>query len=150
MKYVQNLFKQYGESITLASLILVLGYSGIVKAIHYENHLSVIDTLYFRNVLIDSFYYVLPYLEIIIILALLTENYKKYGAIASLLLMTSFTFYIIILYIFSPDTPCNCGGVLTFLNFYEHLILNFYLLFCSYYLIKKYRVDPTDIDKHLI
>lgn len=73
----------------------------------------------YANVLV----WFIPILELGIAI-LLFSKYKLLGLQLSLGLMTVFTIYIWYVLNYSSHIPCSCGGVISSLNWTEHMIFN--------------------------
>jgi hypothetical protein len=74
----------------------------------------------------------IPFLEIAISAALLFEYTRLLAFYASIVLMTLFTIYaIVILAHFFPYIPCSCGGVIRKLTWPQHLVLNLFYVALS-------------------
>ncbi len=71
----------------------------------------------------------LPPLEIAVSILLMMEKTRKKGLWGAALLMLLFTAYIaaILLHVF-PKIPCSCGGVISRLNWQQHLVFNIFFL----------------------
>lgn len=72
--------------------------------------------------------YLIPILEIIIIIFLFIDKYIMLGLYSSLLLLSTFTIYLISLNNFSIFYGCSCGGVFNQMSFFEHIIANAFLI----------------------
>ncbi|QKJ28406.1 hypothetical protein HQ865_01065 [Mucilaginibacter mali] len=72
---------------------------------------------------------VLPPAEVITATLLLFEKTRKSGLIATIILMITFTFYIIaILLHLYPAEPCTCGGIIRLLTWKQHLLFNLFFI----------------------
>ena len=70
----------------------------------------------------------IPAAEILTALFLVIPGLRIYGLAASLLLMTLFTAYIVIILNFSSYIPCSCGGILEKMGWEQHLAFNIFFL----------------------
>jgi uncharacterized membrane protein YphA (DoxX/SURF4 family) len=68
--------------------------------------------------------WLVPGTEIIISALLAIPRARLLGLYASFSLMSAFTAYISIMLMFSPSLPCSCGGVLSHMEWNEHLMFN--------------------------
>ena len=111
------------ETVTILNIILFL-YTGIAKIMDYS---------VFKEQLADSpilswaatpVAVLLPVVEFLIVLLLIIPRWRLKGLYASLFLMIGFTAYIIAMYIFAPEMPCSCGGIIELLSWEGHLIFN--------------------------
>ena len=66
----------------------------------------------------------LPIVELFVALLLFIPATRLKGLFASLILMSSFTLYLIYMLLFTPSLPCTCGGMLQKLSWPQHLVLN--------------------------
>lgn len=66
-----------------------------------------------------------PFLEIMIAGLFLFPKFILTALYASFSLMSIFTAYIILVLKFSDSVPCSCGGVISALDWKEHLIFNY-------------------------
>lgn len=70
----------------------------------------------------------IPAAELVTALFLILPRLRFYGLAASLVLMTLFTAYIMIILNFSSFVPCSCGGILEKMGWEEHLAFNIFFL----------------------
>ncbi|VTP91491.1 MauE/DoxX family redox-associated membrane protein [Sphingobacterium daejeonense] len=76
--------------------------------------------------------YTLPVLELIIVLALIMEKYRKVGLILSTVLMAAFTAYIAVALMGAWEKlPCGCGSVISGMTWMQHFFFNLLFLFLS-------------------
>ncbi|HLF53266.1 MauE/DoxX family redox-associated membrane protein [Flavobacterium sp.] len=66
----------------------------------------------------------IPAIEIIISILLMIPRYRYLGLLSAFSLMIMFTAYIIIILNYSSFIPCSCGGILSEMNWTQHLIFN--------------------------
>jgi hypothetical protein len=69
-----------------------------------------------------------PLTELAIVLLLFFRKTRRVGLLASTILMTLFTGYIIYIMTFAEKLPCSCGGVIQMLGWKEHLLFNLFFL----------------------
>ncbi|MEW2922675.1 MauE/DoxX family redox-associated membrane protein [Muricauda sp. ANG21] len=68
--------------------------------------------------------WMVPLLEIVLAILLLTKVYRLVALYGSLILMTLFTSYIAWMLRFSDHIPCSCGGVISSMGWETHLVFN--------------------------
>lgn len=108
-------------------LITLFSYTAIAKLIDIklftiEMHNQPLP-LWFTSLLV----YLLPSIEILIVICLLFENHRFLALIISLILMLFFTAYTILILIHMfPRVPCSCGGVIKNLTWKQHLVFNLF------------------------
>ncbi|QLE01994.1 hypothetical protein HX109_10675 [Galbibacter sp. BG1] len=83
--------------------------------------------------------WIIPILEIAVAMLIAWPKTRKKGLYGALILMIFFTFYSAGIVFFSPYTSCSCGGIITLLNWPQHLMLNIVLILLALTGIKLYR-----------
>lgn len=120
-------------------LSLLLLYTALSKLTGYQ---------VFRNVLISSpllepfastIAFLLPATEIAIVVLLFIPKFRIKGLMASIILITLFTIYLLYMIAFAPHLPCNCGGVIKLLSWPQHIVFNLFFIFLSVAGIRLYR-----------
>jgi hypothetical protein len=73
----------------------------------------------------DFLFYALPLLELFLTALLCFKNTRFSGYLGSLLLLSLFTGYIILVLLgYYPKIPCSCGGILAVMSWKIHLWFN--------------------------
>jgi uncharacterized membrane protein YphA (DoxX/SURF4 family) len=112
--------------IIVALFILLFVYTGTSKFLDFPNFSYVLS----RSPLIGSMApvvaWALPLTEFAIALLLFFPRTRKLGLWASFLIMLMFTGYLTYMIYFTPDRPCNCGGVLKQMTWKQHLVFNIF------------------------
>lgn len=115
-------------SLITHTFIVLFAYTAVSKIITFHSFQLILH----KSVLIGEFSvwvaYFVPSIEIIITLLLIIPKTNKIALISSLLLMVLFNAYLIYMIYFGTTRTCNCGGVLSSLNWEQHLMLNFFLM----------------------
>lgn len=76
--------------------------------------------------------YTLPILEVLTVLALVSEKFLKVGLTLSTFLMTAFTGYIGIALLGAWEKlPCGCGSVISGMTWEQHFFFNLFFLILS-------------------
>jgi putative oxidoreductase len=108
-----------------ALLILLFLYASVSKFLDFKRFIDEMNNQPLPNSWTPFLVWGIPFLEIAISAALLFEYTRLLAFYASLVLMTLFTIYaIMILAHFFPYVPCSCGGVIRKLTWPQHLALN--------------------------
>ncbi|WP_316748949.1 MauE/DoxX family redox-associated membrane protein [Pedobacter gandavensis] len=68
--------------------------------------------------------WLIPITEVVISILLMVPITRRKGLIASGILMTVFTLYLIYMKIFIEVVPCHCGGVISSLTWMQHIWFN--------------------------
>ncbi len=112
------------SAVTSYLLIFLFTYTGISKIIdHVAFESNILQLPVIRN-LAMGISWLIPFVELLIVALLLTNNYRNIGLLLSLLLMVVFTVYIAYMVLFIPHLPCSCGGVLQQLTWINHFLFN--------------------------
>jgi putative oxidoreductase len=135
-----------------ALLILLFLYASVSKFLDFKRFIDEMNNQPLPNSWTPFLVWGIPFLEIAISAALLFEYTRLLAFYASLVLMTLFTIYaIMILAHFFPYVPCSCGGVIRKLTWPQHLALNlFYVALSVLGLVLQRRKSfkPIFINKH--
>ena len=108
-----------------ALLILLFLYASVSKFLDFKRFIDEMNNQPLPNSWTPFLVWGIPLLEIAISAALLFEYTRLLAFYASLVLMTLFTIYaIMIIAHFFPYIPCSCGGVIRKLTWPQHLALN--------------------------
>lgn len=75
--------------------------------------------------------WLIPAIELILVGMLITEKSRRAGLIFSFLLLLTFEVYIAVMLLSGLDLPCTCGGLISSLQWKEHLIFNAVFMFIS-------------------
>lgn len=99
-------------------------YTAVSKLMTFESFQHVLG----RSPLIGHYNtfvaWTIPVTEIVVSVFLLIPNVKKIGLYLSLLLMLTFTIYLIYMLMSGSQLPCHCGGVISTMSWKEHIIFN--------------------------
>ena len=116
--------KKILPELSTALLILLFVYTATSKLMDFTLFRVVLMTSpligEFGNVLA----WTIPFTELILSLLLLFTATRKFGLVASLVLLSAFTLYIIAMISFSYQQSCTCGGVIRQLSWKAHLVFN--------------------------
>jgi len=118
---------------TIAALLVILFlYASLSKFLDFRTFIGEMNNQPLPNALTPFLVWTIPSLEIAISLALLFERTRLAGLYASLLFMTLFTLYTgAILLHFFAYVPCSCGGVISQLNWRQHMVFNLFFVALS-------------------
>lgn len=135
-----------------ALLILLFLYASVSKFLDFKRFIDEMNNQPLPNSWTPFLVWGIPCLEIAISAALIFEYTRMLAFYASLVLMTLFTIYaIMIIAHFFPYVPCSCGGVIRKLTWPQHLALNlFYVALSVLGLVLQRRKSfkPIFINKH--
>jgi hypothetical protein len=112
------------NNLTSYLLIFLFAYTGFTKLIdHSTFKSSILQSPIIRNYA-TVISWLIPLLELAVVVMLLVGKYRQKALQFSLLLMIIFTIYIAYMILFIPNLPCSCGGVLKELSWNNHLLFN--------------------------
>jgi hypothetical protein len=114
----------YIANTCLFLLIVLFSYTAINKIFaltRFRFQLSLFPWLHAHPLLVAL---AIIWIEIAIIALLMTPRRIVAGFIASLILLSLFTAYLLIMLLTTPNLPCTCGGVLEQLSWPQHIGLN--------------------------
>ncbi|OQP67794.1 MauE/DoxX family redox-associated membrane protein [Niastella populi] len=111
------------ETVTILYIILFL-YTGISKMMEYSVFKEQLASSPVLSPFANIIAILLPLTEILLVLLLIVPRWRLKGLYSSVLLMLSFTIYIIIILSFSDKLPCSCGGAISLLSWQQHLVFN--------------------------
>ncbi|MDI9257957.1 DoxX family protein [Flavobacterium sp. YZ-48] len=113
--------------------IVLFVYAATSKILDYENFTVQIGQSPLLSVFAGLISWLIPTIEIILALLLMSKKTQFLALNASFVLMMMFTAYIFIILNFSAYVPCSCGGVLEKMSWTEHMYFN--IAFCLLALI---------------
>lgn len=111
-----------------AFLIFLFVYAAVSKLTDYELFVTQIGQSPILTSFAGLLAWSIPLVELIISGLLVFERTRLLGLYAAFSILTAFTVYIFLASRFSEVVPCSCGGVLSQLNWNEHLIFNIIFL----------------------
>ena len=115
-----------------ALLIMLFLYASLSKFLDFHTFIGEMNNQPLPNSWIPFLVWFIPCSEILICIALLFERTRLLGLYASLVLMSLFTIYsIIIILNFFGRIPCSCGGVIKRLTWRQHIVLNLFYMALS-------------------
>lgn len=119
------------EVITIFLLVIWI-YTGISKIMEGHDFRYQLGKWDFFKSLAPFISYAVPIVELLIAGLLIANRTRKIGLWASFILMLVFTTYVFLILRFAKELPCTCGGVLSELNWSQHLVLNVTLTIFAY------------------
>ena len=111
--------------------ILLFVYASLNKLIDVEKFRVQIGQSPLLTGVAPVISWLIPAIEILISLALVSSKFRLAALYASFGLMVGFSLYIIAILNFSEHVPCSCGGVLENMGWTQHLIFNIVFVFLA-------------------
>lgn len=129
--------------IVASLLILIFTYTATSKLSDYNSFRFTLGKSYLLTSFASVIAWLLPMTEIGISLLLFIPTFRKAGMLASFVLLTLLTVYLIYMLIYAQDLPCNCGGVISQLSWKQHVSFNLVLICLSFLGIGVYRAEQS-------
>lgn len=114
--------------ITRFLLLVLFFYTGISKLFQHEVFESGFLIHTFHQNGAASLSYIIPLSELTVALLLFFRQTERYGLYASLVLLTLFTVYLVVMLLFVTNLPCHCGGVISQLSWKQHVFFNLFFI----------------------
>lgn len=117
--------KTFFKSIAPSLLILLFVYASASKLINIALFHDQLYNQAFSHRLADVLLYVVPFAELLTVGMLLIRKTLYIGLLLSLLLLTLFSGYILLVLLnWWPNESCPCGGILTGMGWPIHFLFN--------------------------
>ncbi|MDX1956156.1 MAG: hypothetical protein SFU20_11540 [Chitinophagaceae bacterium] len=115
--------KSWVSLLISGSLIMLLAYTGIMKLWEHEDFLiKLLKSPLIPKRHIELISYAVPVFELLVVGLLVFK--PRWGLYGSLMLLCSFTVYLVLLNRYTNYTGCSCGGIFNNLNYTTHLFVN--------------------------
>lgn len=122
-------------------LLLLFLYTSLSKLTHYETFSAVLRSSPLLQPVAAVIVWLLPVTEIVIAAILFLPVTRVKGLKASFILISIFTLYLLYMIAFTPQLPCNCGGVLHSLTWTQHILFNLLFIILAIAGILIYKKD---------
>jgi len=111
-------------------IILLFTYTAVSKLIEYDKFVFQMGLSPFLPVrfFAPALGWLIPFFEIIIVIAVLSGRWRRVGLKATLALLLIFELYIGAMLLKGVQLPCTCGGVLSIMGWQSHLIFNAFFM----------------------
>ena len=113
-------------------LILLFVYAGSSKLLGHALFVSQLSQVEFLKSFATFISFSLPVLEIVTALFIAFEQTQIAGLWLASLLMTLFTIYVAGMLILKSSLPCTCGGIISSMNWQQHLLFNIFFMLLSW------------------
>jgi uncharacterized membrane protein YphA (DoxX/SURF4 family) len=113
------------SAVFASSLLLFLfGYTAISKLVERSSFEIILSRTPFISPGAAALAWLVPLSELGIVLLLLFGRTRLWGLYCAVGLLCFFTVYLLLLLVSGEKLPCNCGGVIGELGWWEHIGLN--------------------------
>jgi hypothetical protein len=132
LKYQHKIKKSVLIIDIISALLLVLFlYTSLSKLAEHETFKNVLIRSPLLNPIAGVVAWLLPVTELAIAMLLFIPCSREKGLYASFIMISLFTLYLIYMIAFTPDLPCQCGGVVKLLTWKQHIFFNLFFIFLA-------------------
>ncbi|MDH7459851.1 hypothetical protein QEG73_01135 [Chitinophagaceae bacterium 26-R-25] len=114
-------------------LILLFAYTAFQKYMEHDTFLWTLERSTLLHSLATPLSWMVPATELAVVCLLIFPSLRRIGLLCSVVLLTTFTLYIIYMLLFTPNLPCSCGGIVSYLSWKQHLVFNTIFLLLALY-----------------
>lgn len=118
-------------NIISALLLILFLYTAVTKLMDNESFRYTLSRSPLLAPVAGIIAWLLPVVELAIVVLLFIPTFQRWGLVASLILITFFTSYLAYMIAFTPNLPCSCGGVLAALSWKQHIFFNLVFILLS-------------------
>ena len=111
------------EVVTLL-LILLFAYTGLMKITENARFAYTMNDNPLIEPYTNTLRFAVPSIELITVALLLTRKTRRTGLLVSTILLLAFTCYVAVMLATQSHLPCSCGGIIEYLDWKQHLIIN--------------------------
>ena len=144
IKYItdnKNLYKEGIQAVFIFYFILLFTYSGFTKLLGASLVPIFIDEpLFINTALAGVLAKIIPGIELLIAVLLSLPKTRILGFIGVIILLISFSLYVLWSLISGYEMPCSCTGPIAYLSWNQYLyfnVINLSLALSGLYLLKK-------------
>lgn len=125
MKSKPNLYELIAF-IPAVMLVLLWGYAAFSKIAEYDKFVQQMQLapVPLMKLLGPTLGWLMPAIELILLGMLLTDRFRTLGLWFSFALLMVFEIYITAMLLSGLELPCTCGGLISKLQWKEHLVFN--------------------------
>jgi len=107
-------------------LLMLWAYAAFSKIVDHEKFVAQIELapVPLMHILGPALGWAVPAVELTLVLLLCFDRFRKWGLLMSCVLLLLFEIYIAAMLFSGLDLPCTCGGLISKLQWKEHLIFN--------------------------
>ena len=136
----------YLSQIICSLLIFLFVYTAMSKVTGFALFLAALSNSPLIGKSASILAWLLPPVELSVAALVFLPRTRKLGLFSSFMLMLVFTGYIAFMLLYPAKLPCSCGGVISIMNWKEHLIFNigFTLIALAGYLIERKRTSTRE------
>jgi len=128
---LQDKFREMRKAtfeIIKAMLVLLFVYAAVSKLIAFDTFKIQLGLSPLLGGFAAMLAWAIPMIELLIAGLLMIGTAQTEGLYCSLILMSAFTIYLILMLMFSKHIPCSCGGILQGLSWKIHTLFNLFVI----------------------
>jgi hypothetical protein len=144
IKYItdnKNLYKEGLRNAFIFYFVLLFTYSGFTKLLDSSLvPIFINEPFFFNNALAGVLAKIIPGIELLIAVLLSLPKTRILGFIGVIILLISFSLYVLWSLISGYEMPCSCTGPIAYLSWNQYLyfnVINLSLALSGLYLLKK-------------
>ena len=139
-------FKGFLTSLSIVILVFLWIYTGFDKLLGYQEYWRMMHLQIIPREVLPILVPGLPVLEITIAILLILPSKRLLGLYCSLLLMSVFTAYTLLVYLdFFPARPCACAGLFQKMGWGMHVLVNSFLTLVAVFAIIMHRFRRKEV-----
>src|SRR5258705_4766691 len=123
--------KNWLTDIFASIFIFLFVYTATNKLLNIDKFRAVLSQSPVIHASANLLSWLVPFAELLISVLLFLRGTREYGFLSSSIIMGGFTLYVAYMILFSPHLPCSCGGIISRMNWTQHLIFNSIFFFLS-------------------
>jgi hypothetical protein len=133
------------SNVIAAFMMFLFVYTATSKLLNLPALRAVLIKSKFPGAIAGYISILIPSVEIIIAFLLYLPFSRRFGFIASTVLMLLFTLYIVVMVLLLPELPCSCGGVIQSMTWTQHLVFNVIVTLISYLGFRFYQNSKQEL-----
>ena len=110
------------------ALVFLFVYTASAKLLRLDVFAGQLERFPWISPVAKIMAWVVPAVEVIVAVLLLTGRVRVAGFYAALGLMLAFTVYLALMLGSDRHLPCSCGGVISWMTWKEHLVFNLFFI----------------------
>jgi hypothetical protein len=110
------------------ALVFLFVYTATAKFLRIDIFAGQLERFPWISPMAKLMAWVVPAVEVVVALLLLTTRVRLKGFYAALTLMLVFTLYLALMLGSDKHLPCSCGGVISWMTWKEHLVFNLFFI----------------------
>jgi putative oxidoreductase len=107
-------------------LLMLWGYAAVSKIVEHEKFVQQMKLapVPLMKVMGPILGWLVPFIELLLVWFLFKDRHREWGLWLSFLLLLIFQIYIVAMLLSGLDLPCTCGGLISKLQWKQHLVFN--------------------------